>query len=128
MRVLAANVWVDDTFYPKGSVPAEDVAARIGDHAWEEIQVFEPAPATAAMVDTSQDGSGITDDDGDGDDSGDGEPPAKQPVGTPPPSSGPNASAKAWADYARANGVDVLDDAKRADVIQALTDAGIPVE
>lgn len=133
MRVLADNVWVDDVFYAKGSVPPPEAAQKVGDHAWMEIEEPTSGPVQEPPVDTSQDGSGITDDDGDddgeGSEDGDDTPAAPKPVvGTPPPTAGPGSSAKAWLEYAHANGVDVVDDAKRDDVIQALTLAGLPVE
>lgn len=46
----------------------------------------------------------------------------------PPPKSGRGSSAGAWRDYARANGVEVADDADRDDVIAACVEAGVPTD
>lgn len=46
----------------------------------------------------------------------------------PPPMSGKGSGVKAWAEYAAAHDVEVAPDADRAAVVQALVDAGVPVE
>jgi hypothetical protein len=46
----------------------------------------------------------------------------------PPPMSGKGSGVKAWADYAAANDVEVPEDADRDAIVQALVDAGVPVE
>jgi hypothetical protein len=45
-----------------------------------------------------------------------------------PPKGGAGSGKEAWADYAKANGVDVPDDATRDDIIAALDKAGVPTE
>jgi hypothetical protein len=107
-RRLAGYVPVHDgdqtTWYgPDDDIPA-DVAKKIGDHAWIDDDQDDQAEA--------------------GDDSG-------QPDGggpTPPPLGGAGSGADAWIGYARELGVDVDDDAKRDDVVDAIREAGHPVE
>lgn len=45
----------------------------------------------------------------------------------PPPQGGAGASRQRWADYAASNGVQVQDDWKREDIIDACEKAGVPV-
>lgn len=47
---------------------------------------------------------------------------------TVPPQRGPGSSAVAWAEYAKAKGFETDEDAKTAEIITALAEAGIPVE
>lgn len=51
-----------------------------------------------------------------------------QDAGSPPPQSGKGSGVQAWHDYAVANDVEVSEDASRADVIAALTEADVPTE
>lgn len=63
--------------------------------------------------------------------SGEDDAPAPEPVVDRmpvPPMGGPASSADAWAEYARANDVEVPADAKRGDIIDQLRAAGVPVE
>jgi hypothetical protein len=52
----------------------------------------------------------------------------ERPAGTPPPQSGKGSGVDAWAAYAAEQGVAVPEDAKRDEIVQALSDAGHPVE
>jgi hypothetical protein len=114
MRVLTAHVWVDGELYLTGSTPPADVADRITAPVWAELP-DDPEP-------TEPEGGEV----------GAAEPMADPAVQVPPvpvpPMHGAGSSTEAWAGYARTHGVEVADDAKRADVIAALTAAGIPVE
>lgn len=56
------------------------------------------------------------------------EPPSSQTAVEPPPQSGRGASAEKWREYAASQGVEVAEDAKRDDVIDALRAAGKPVD
>ncbi|MBF6411040.1 hypothetical protein [Nocardia farcinica] len=49
------------------------------------------------------------------------------PADGPPPQGGAGASRQRWADYAASNGVQVQDDWKREDIIDACEKAGVPV-
>lgn len=51
-----------------------------------------------------------------------------EPVGDPPPIAGAGSSKARWADYARANGVEVSDGASRDEIVDAVRSAGVPVE
>lgn len=48
--------------------------------------------------------------------------------GGPPPKAGPGSSVDAWRAYAEAHGIEMPDDAKRDDIVQALADNGVPVD
>lgn len=94
-----------------------------------ERHVFGPGddvPAWAAKKITNPHvwagGDGQTDTaDSDADTSGGGE------VAVPP-MTGTGSGKEAWARYAAARGVSVPDGARRDDIVQALRDAGVPVE
>lgn len=49
-------------------------------------------------------------------------------AGSPPPKAGPGSGVDAWAGYAAEVGVQVEEGAKRDEIVQALADAGKPVE
>jgi hypothetical protein len=124
----------DGVFYAVGSVPPDDIAAEFGEHIWQapegvasggllmpmvqaptepfavRVQPTEPAPAPEPAK------------------------PAASPTAAPaggseaPPQSGPGSGVEAWRTYAAAHGVDVPEHAKRAEIVEALEVAGIPVE
>ena len=94
--------------YGPGDVVPDDHAALIANpRAWVEEA---PEPAQAPAPPPSPEG-----------------PAGGAPAG-PPPRSGAGSSAAAWAEYARAHDVVHDEGAGRADIITALTAAGVPVE
>lgn len=54
--------------------------------------------------------------------------PSDREVGSVPPKAGAGSSKDAWAAYASEQGVDVEADASRDQIIQAVQDAGKPVD
>lgn len=52
-RVLKDAVWVDFKEYTKGSSPTGDVAARIGEHLWEDVEAQAPE-SSAVTVDVDR--------------------------------------------------------------------------
>ncbi|MEU7771231.1 hypothetical protein AB0C44_07885 [Micromonospora taraxaci] len=46
----------------------------------------------------------------------------------PPPKGGAGSGAAAWRAYAAKHNVEVAEDASREDVVEALTEAGVPTE
>lgn len=112
-RALNANVWVDDVLYRAGETPPAEVAARIGDHAWEPeaadaAEVPPVALPAASGADGSATGSAVPD-------------PVPASVNTEePPRAGRGSSREAWAAHAAAHGVAVTDDMTRDDIIAAV--------
>lgn len=49
-------------------------------------------------------------------------------AGSPPPKAGPGSGADSWSQYAAELGVQVPEGAKRDEIVQAISDAGKPVE
>ncbi|MDF2045146.1 hypothetical protein P2P98_03150 [Microbacterium sp. Kw_RZR3] len=108
---MACNVYVlteegEAQLLMAGSTPPEWALPQLGEHT---LQREESEP----------EGDDESDDESDDD--------GKETV-TIPPAKGPGSSAKAWADYAKSQGFDVLEDAKAAEIREALAEAGIPVE
>lgn len=106
--VIGENtVYVGATAYPPGSEVPKDVAAELGAHCFEGGK--HPYSKTAGKAgDSSSNGGGS-----DG----------------PPPKAGAGSGTDAWLAYARTfDDVQVADDAKRDEIIAALTTAGHPVE
>lgn len=73
-------------------------AKLIGDHAWVDDETDDGSPAV--------------------------------PAAEPPPLGGPGSGAEAWLEYARSFDppVEVTDDAKRDEIVEAIKAAGYPVE
>lgn len=135
MRVLTDNVWVDGVFYRAGSTEEQvgGDAARIGPHVWRDLggdpPAVAPEPVIPAPTGGSTDGPGGAGGDADATEGGDGPqgPPAPDaPV--PPPVAGPGSSVDRWRHYAAELKVHVDRHASRADIIQAVSTAGFPVE
>jgi hypothetical protein len=132
MRVLTDNVWVDGVFYRAGSTEeqvGEDVA-RIGPHVWRDLggppPVVAPEPVPPG---DSPDGHGGAGAGADAPSDGDGQPDPPAPdAPAPPPTAGPGSSVDRWRHYAAEVGVHVDRHATRADIIQAVSAAGFPVE
>lgn len=121
-RVLTANVWVEDRLYTVGmtrgvGVP-DDVAAKIGDHAWS--QPVEDTDTVAGGVS----GAGPEADPGTASGAADAaEDAAEGPVAgeqVEPPRAGRGSSRDAWAAYAATVGVTVGADDTRDDIIAAV--------
>lgn len=110
-----AQLFVDKLNEALGADPSE-VLACIG-------ELTAKVDALAVVVDELQAGATPAND-------GEGADGAQKPevIGDPPPKSGAGSTTEAWAEYARANGFDIADDAKREDIFAALDDAGIPTE
>ncbi len=100
--------------YPDAEVTPE-VAAAVAE-ARGQSQPDGRGKATSAPETDQQEPAG-TDAQGAGSDA---------PGAAMPPRSGSGASKDAWAEYARANQVDVPEGAGRADIIAALDQAGVP--
>lgn len=140
-RVLTATVWVGVTEYvagtPATAVPIE-ARSQIGDHAWAHrapAPVAVPAaaePEVAPVVETDEEPE--IDDQPPAVVEPEAEPQPAEPT-TPaapavaqPPASGPGSGVAHWAAYAAAVGVEVEAGASRAQIIEAVRDAGITVE
>lgn len=115
-------------FGPDDTVP-DDVAALITNPGAWEGEAAEPEQAPPSPPGAQDPDSDELDDDGaqefDGDEPQSPDSPDRLPV---PPRSGAGSGAAAWAAYARASGLEVPADAGRAEIIAALTAAGLPVE
>ena len=57
-----------------------------------------------------------------------GEAKAERPAGTPPPKAGKGSAVAEWAAYAAEKGVEVAAGATRDAIVQAIVDAGHPVD
>lgn len=125
-RVLTANVWVEDRLYTVGmtrgvGVP-EDVAVKIGDHAWSQpaedtdsaagggVSAEEPGAGPGAGSDTDSDGNAAVD----------GPVTGEHAPSVEPPRAGRGSSREAWAAYAATVGVTVGADDTRDDIIAAV--------
>jgi hypothetical protein len=107
-RRLNTHVHVAGAWYgPDDTVP-DDVAGKIGDHAWAD--------------DDQDDGGtvGFTDP-ADGDQGNGGEGGGVEA----PPRSGRGSGVEAWRTFAEQNALDVADDASREDIIAAAEQAGL---
>lgn len=104
MRRLRAYVHVDGTAYGPGDDVPDEVAKRIGDHAWETSgsndDGGEPGPV------------GFTDPGTGGDDQA-------------PPRSGRGSGIDAWRRFAEKNGVEYDTHASREEIIAACEQAGV---
>jgi hypothetical protein len=107
-RRLTTFVHVGGNVYgPDDDVPA-DVAARIGDHAWEsddDQDGDEPAAVGFDDPGTRENTTG--------------------PTVEAPPRSGRGSSVDAWRTFAEQRDLDVPADATREDIIAAAEDAGM---
>jgi len=104
-RRLAAYTSVDGVWYGPDSDVPDDVASRITNpKAWADAAADpvtdEPDPAPG--------------DDGE--------------ASAPPPKGGPGSGRDAWVEYAESLGVVVDEDATRDEIIDAVADAGHPVD
>jgi hypothetical protein len=100
MAALSSNVFADGRWYgpsypEAGDPPADSVAAE---KAFEHDGGPDPADSSA---------------------------PRRTPADPPPPKTGHGAARSKWADYARANGVAVGDEASREDIIAACQAANV---
>ena len=135
----------DGVFYGVGSTPPAEVAAEFGDHIWEAPETAPAGGLLMPMVSapterTGHGGVQVAPADPFR------EPAPEKPAGAapeatpaapaapsgdapqPPPLSGPGSSVDHWRSYAAAVGVEVPEGAKRAEVVDAVRDAGLPVE
>jgi hypothetical protein len=127
-RKLRTYVHVDGTAYGPGDDLPDEVAERITNpKAWDDYdesklsQTARPVgPSSAEMpedlrarVAAEAEARGRVD---------------ESTSDQPPPPSGPGSGAPAWRSYAAGRGVTVPDDAKREDVVEALREAGHPVD
>jgi len=97
-RQLKVFVHVDGQWFGPDDVVPAEVAEQIGDHAWAD------------------------------DDPDEGEPEPSSTGPKPPPMGGKGSGTEAWAQYAEQLEVDLPDDANRDDIIDAIREAGHPVE
>ena len=114
---------------PDDTVPDELAALITNPGAWvgeaAEPDRAPPSPGAENAVDDADEDQAADDQESGGDEPQDPDSADHLPV---PPRSGAGSGAAAWAVYARASGLDVPADAGRADIIAALTAAGLPVE
>lgn len=101
-----------------GDVLPEWAVGRVGEHL---LQPEDPAPAQqpaapAAVSPAGQEDASVAEPETDG---------RGKASLTPPPKGGAGSGTTAWAEYARANGVNVGDDDDRGDIIAALDAAGV---
>lgn len=107
-RRLNTFVTVDGEWYgPDDDVP-DDVAKRIGDHAWDDGDQGDDEPADVGFVDPSAQQS-----------------PTPTGAGEAPPRSGRGSGIEAWRAYAERNGIGTDSDMTREDIIAAAEDAGL---
>lgn len=107
------------SFLPGDEVPEWARKSITNPLAWEGSEPDEPAVVAAPLVITVGGGAGWS-----------GAEAVSEPDaadGTLPKQTGPDASRVKWAAYAEARGVAVPEDWKRADIIAACEQAGVPV-
>jgi hypothetical protein len=114
MIKLNGYTMVAGEWYGPDDKLSKDVAAQIGEHAFEGGE-HPYADARAKFVATLD---------------GKAEPAtgAHREAGAIPPKGGPGSGTAAWAAYAGEVGVDLEEDASREDIIAAIEAAGRPTE